>query len=182
MQDQILYYFEAFKGHAVFISILINIIIAVAGVIPSFFVTGANIVFFGFWQGMAISLAGEVMGANVAFYLYRKGFRKLSHALLEKYPKIKRLIYSEGWEAFYLILLFRVLPFVPSGLVTFAGAVGKVSFGVFIVASALGKIPALFIEAVSVYQILKVTWLSKILIELSIVYVIYNLWKRRKNG
>jgi uncharacterized membrane protein YdjX (TVP38/TMEM64 family) len=171
-----------YKEQAVLISVFVSIIIAVAGVIPSFFVTGANIAFFGFWQGTAISFVGEVIGANVAFYLYRKGFSKPSRSFLERYPKVKKLVDSEGWEAFYLILLFRVLPFIPSGLVTFAGAIGKVSFMVFIVASALGKIPALLIEAVSVYQILKITWLGEVLIELGLIYMIYSLWKRRKNG
>lgn len=182
MQEQILYYFELYKEQAVLLSIFVNVIIALAGVIPSFFVTGANIAFFGFWQGTAISFVGEVIGANVAFYLYRKGFSKPSRYFLEKYPKVNKLIDSEGWEAFYLILLFRVLPFVPSGLVTFAGAIGKVSFGVFIAASALGKIPALLIEAVSVYQILKISWLGEVLIELCLIYLIYSLWKRRRSS
>lgn len=182
MQKQILYYFEAYKEQAVLISVFVNIIIAVAGIIPSFFITGANIAFFGFWPGTAISFAGEVIGANVAFYLYRKGFSKPSRSFLERYPKVKKLVDSKGWEAFYLILLFRVLPFVPSGLVTFAGAIGRVSFGVFIAASALGKIPALIIEAVSVYQLLKIPWLGEVLIELGLIYLIYSLWKRRKKG
>jgi uncharacterized membrane protein YdjX (TVP38/TMEM64 family) len=180
LHDQILQYFETYRSLAILISIAINIIIAIAGVIPTVFVTGANLAFFGFWKGFLVSLAGEIIGANVAFYLYRKGFKKVSANLISKYPKVEKLVNSEGLEAFYLILLLRVLPFMPSGLVTYSGAVGTVSLGIFTAANALGKIPALLIEAFSVYQVMKVSWLAELLIQLGLVYIIYSLWKKIK--
>lgn len=181
MQEQLIEYFREYEGQAVIISIFINTIIAIFGIIPSFFVTAANIAFFGFWPGVLVSIAGETVGAAVAFYLYRKGFQRASVILLEKHPRINRLIYNEGWEAFYLIIVLRILPFIPSGFVTFAGAVGKVSFGVFVIASTIGKIPALLIESLTVYQVMKINWLWEVIIEIILIILIYNLWKRRKN-
>lgn len=178
MQEQLLEYFREYEGQAVLISVLINTIVAVLGILPSFFITGANIAFFGLWQGMFVSMSGEIVGATAAFYLYRKGFQKSSVIVLEKYPRLRRLIYSEGWEAFYLIIVLRILPFIPSGFVTFAGAVGKVSFAIFVTASTLGKVPALFIETLTVYQVMKINWLWEIIIELIFLVLIYNLWKR----
>lgn len=180
MQGQLVHYLQTYEGYAVFLSLILNIVISVLGIIPSFFITGANIAFFGFWNGMMISMLGEILGAGAAFYLYRQGLTKVSSVLLEKHQKIKTLVYSEGREAFYLILLLRVIPFIPSGLVTFAGAVGKVSFFVFLAASSLGKIPALFIEAVSVYQVLRISWLVEMLFEIGLVMTIYGLWKSQK--
>lgn len=181
MQEQLLDYFRTYEEQAVLLSILLNIVVAVAGVVPSIFITGANVAFFGFWPGMVISLAGEIFGANVSFYLYRKGFKRLSKNILGKHPKIKRLVYSDGMEAFCLILLLRILPFLPSGIVTFAAAVGQVSFGIFVAASTLGKIPALFIEAVSVYQLMRINIVGEAVIEAGLIIIIYNLWNRRKN-
>lgn len=180
MQEQLLEYFREYAGQAVLISILINTIVAVLGILPSFFVTGANIAFFGFWSGMLVSMAGEIVGAAAAFYLYRKGLRQLSAVGLEKYPRIKRLLYSTGWEAFYLILALRILPFIPSGLVTFAGAMGRVSITVFLAASTLGKVPALFIESLAVYQALKISWRWEVMIQLALIVLLYNLWKIRQ--
>lgn len=182
MQNQLLHYLQTYEAYAVFLSIILNIVISVLGIIPSFFITGANIAFFGFWNGMMISMLGEILGAGVAFFLYRRGLSRASSGLLEKHGKIKSLVYSEGREAFYLILLLRVIPFVPSGIVTIAGAVGKVSFLVFMAASSLGKIPALFIEAVSVYQVLKISWLGEMLFEIGLVVTIYGLWKSQRNS
>lgn len=178
IQGQLLEYFLTYREQAVLLSILINVFIAIAGVIPSLFITGANIAFFGLWKGMAVSIAGEIFGAAAAFYLYRKGFKKPSAVILAKHPKIQKLLSADKMEAFYLILLLRILPFVPSGIVTFAAAMGKVTFGVFAAASTIGKIPALFIEAFSVYQIIKLNLTGKILVEVSLIIIIFNLWRR----
>lgn len=181
MEGYILELFQQYTELAIVLSIIINVLVAISGVIPSFFVTAANIVFFGFWMGTLISFVGESLGAIVAFYLYRKGFRKMVQAPLNKYPKVKRLIHSEGKEAFYLIFALRLMPFVPSVLVTFSGAIGKVSLLLFAIASTVGKIPALLIEAYSVYQVTQFGWQGKVILTLAAIYFLYYLWKVRKN-
>lgn len=179
MEQQIVYYFLEYENLSVLISVLINIAVAVLGVVPSVFVTGANLLFFGFYWGTLISFLGEAIGAIVAFILYRKGLKKISEKHLEKYPKLKRLLAAEGKEAFYLILSLRLLPFIPSGLVTFTGAIGKVSLITFVLASSLGKIPALLIEAYSVYQVTRFEWQGKLVLALAAVYFFYLVWKNR---
>jgi len=161
-------------------SLLLSIVVAVLGLVPSFFITAANILFFGFWQGTAISFAGEALGAAVSFLLYRKGFRKTSQKSLERFPKLQHLVNAEGRQAFWLVLSLRLLPFVPSGLVTFAGAIGSISFWSFVIASSLGKIPALLIEAYSVYQVVKFGWQGKAILALTGVMLIYFLVRKRK--
>ena len=56
---------------AVPISLLVSVIISLFGVLPSAFVTAANLLYFGFWQGLMLSFLGEALGAGVAFYVYR---------------------------------------------------------------------------------------------------------------
>jgi len=151
VKESLLQLFGEHPQLAVAISLLASIVIAVAGILPSVFITAANILFFGFWPGLLLSFAGEALGAIVAFMLYRKGLKKGFAPKLDAYPRAKPLVEAEGREAFSLIFSLRLLPFVPSGLITFAAAVGRVTAGLFFIASSLGKIPALFLEAVSVY-------------------------------
>src|SRR5215218_8585132 len=153
MKEAVLHLFEQYPETAVAISLFLSILVAVAGVIPSFFVTAANILFFGFWPGVAVSFAGEALGAVVAFYLYRKGFKKGAGDQIAKYKTVSALINAENKKAFWLILSLRLIPFVPSGLVTFAAAVGRVSGIIFLIASSLGKFPALLMEGYAVYQV-----------------------------
>ena len=179
MKEQLLEIFTQYPQTAILISLLASIVIAVLGLIPSVFITAANILFFGFWPGTLISLAGEAIGAIIAFLLYRFGFKKTTHKSLEKYPKIMRLIDSKGKDAFLLILTLRLIPFVPSGLITFAAAIGEVSVIVFFAASTLGKIPALLIEAYSVAQIAAFNWQGKLILVITALVLLVGLIKRR---
>ena len=153
--------------------------IAVVGILPSVFITAANILFFGFWNGTFISFFGEAIGAGIAFLLYRKGFKKMIGHQLLKYPKVKRLTDATGREAFFLIFSLRLVPFVPSGLITFAAAIGKVSIVIFFVASSLGKFPALLMEAWSVYEVTQFKWPGKLILLLIAAGLIYWIIKKK---
>jgi uncharacterized membrane protein YdjX (TVP38/TMEM64 family) len=164
------------------ISIVLNILISITGVFPSAPFTFLNVQLFGFWNGFSLSFIGEVLGVALSFWLYRKGFRTLVHTKTPSHSKWRKLLHVQGKESFILILSLRLLPFVPSGLITFFSAVGKGSFVVFISASALGKIPALFIEVYSVYHISQSSIQGKvILVLLSIILLFYIIkkWKEK---
>ena len=180
MQTSLLQLFKEYPHLAIIISILISVLIAVIGVVPSVFITAANILFFGFWNGTFISFLGEAIGAGIAFLLYRTGFKKRVEHSLIKYPKVKRLMDANGKEAFYLIFSLRLIPFVPSGLITFAAAVGKVSFTIFLVASSLGKLPALLMEAWSVYEVTRFGWQGKLILVVVALGLLYWVVTKKK--
>ena len=180
MQESLLHYFKEYPQLAILISLGISILIAVLGVVPSVFITAANILFFGFINGTLISFLGEAFGAAIAFLLYRKGFKKITAQQLQKYPALNRLMNAENKKAFSLIFSLRLIPFVPSGLITFAAAIGKVSFIVFLIASSLGKIPALLMEAWSVYEVTKFGWQGKILLAIIAVALLWWVVKKKK--
>ena len=179
MEQELLRFFQQHAQQALFISPAVSVIVAVLSVVPSVFITGANILFFGFWPGTLISFGGEAIGAVTAFLLYRKGLKKFSQKALLKYPKAKRLMDARGREAFFLIVSLRLIPFVLSGLVTFAAAVGNCSLPLFFAASSLGKLPALLMEAYAVYQVTAFGWQGKIILALTGCYLLYLLFRRR---
>ncbi|MGP4079742.1 TVP38/TMEM64 family protein [Pseudalkalibacillus sp. R45] len=173
MGDTIISLFRDYPHLAVLISVTLNILIAISGFLPSYFLTAANLYFFGFFWGTAISFAGEAAGALLAFLLYRKGFRKFTRTKLERYSKAKRLIELEGKKAFLFIFGLRLMPFMPSGVVTFFSAIGIVSIWTFFAASTLGKFPALLLEALAVTQVLEWNMLGKmILMGVSIAFLL----------
>lgn len=180
MKEQLLILFQQHPQLAIGISLLVSIIVAVLGLVPSVFITAANLLFFGFWNGTLLSFAGEALGAAVAYFLYRAGFKKAAQHKLEAFPKVKRLLNAQGREAFFLILSLRLIPFVPSGLVTFAAAVGRVSAGLFLIASSLGKIPALLLEAWSVYEVTQSSLVGKVILAVAAVVLLYYFIRKRK--
>src|SRR5918993_923540 len=104
MKEAVLHFFQEYPNLALASSLFISILVAVVVVIPSFFITAANILFFGFWPGVAVSFAGEALGAVIAFYLYRKGFKKGAGEKIGKYKTVAALINAENKKAFWLIL------------------------------------------------------------------------------
>ncbi|MFC0189722.1 TVP38/TMEM64 family protein [Fictibacillus aquaticus] len=173
MTEQLFSLLADFPQGALAISLLLSITVAVLGLVPSVFITAANILFFGFWKGTAISFAGEALGAAVSFWLYRKGFKAAIQQKLCTYPRLQKLVNTDGKEAFLMIVSLRLLPFVPSGVVTFAAAAGKVSAALFIVASTIGKAPALLLEAYSVNAVTEWGTEGKIVLTVLAVAGIY---------
>jgi uncharacterized membrane protein YdjX (TVP38/TMEM64 family) len=178
MREQIIALLNTYENAAYLISIVINIIISILGLVPSVFLTAANLAVFGFWKGTFLSFAGEAIGAIISFLLYRKGFKKLSESKLFSHPKVRRLLEAKGLEAFFLVLSLRLLPFVPSGVVTFVAAIGKTSLLIFMIASSIGKIPALLLEAYSVYQLMNWTWQGKVILTFLSICLFLFTWKK----
>jgi uncharacterized membrane protein YdjX (TVP38/TMEM64 family) len=181
LKEQLFHLFQQYPQAAIGISLLVSIVVAVLGLVPSVFITAANLLFFGFWPGTLLSFLGETLGAAVAYFLYRAGFKQASQTSLKKFSKLERLLKAEGKEAFLLIVSLRLIPFVPSGLVTFAAAVGHVSVIVFLAASSLGKIPALLLEAASVYGLVQLGWPARIaFVSVALVLLLIVLRKQKR--
>lgn len=143
-------------GVALFISIILSVLIAVAGIIPSIFVTGANVIVFGFYGGLIVSWIGEIIGAYVSFLLYRLGFKSKIDHFATKHALIKRISEGKGKIAFIYIFEGRLIPFLPSGVVTFAASVSSVGIISFVIATAIGKFPAMLLETVISYDMLNI--------------------------
>ncbi|WP_315635891.1 TVP38/TMEM64 family protein [Rossellomorea yichunensis] len=167
----------------IFISIFINILISILGFLPSVFLTAFNISAFGFWTGIVISILGESLGAIVSFYLYRKGmkFAGIDQILSNKY--FLKLKEASGTEWIFLLFLFRMVPFVPSSVVTVAAAFSSISIVAFSVISSGGKIPSLLIEAFVVMNVLDADKGTVILLAGSVVVgMFYLAYRWRKNN
>lgn len=173
-----------FSNVAVVISIIISIIVALLGVIPSIFVTGANIVFFGPIKGFLISLIGETIGGLISFFLYRKGFKAFAEGFSEKNKYLEKIIHSKGRLCVYYIFISRLLPFIPSGFITLASAVSDVSILGFTVATCLGKIPSIALEALVSYDLINIqeNWIRLIITILAIILIILSTKSKKMHN
>ncbi|SOC21859.1 uncharacterized membrane protein YdjX (TVP38/TMEM64 family) [Ureibacillus xyleni] len=177
MTNTFLQLFEHAGILAILISVFLNIFISIMGVLPSVFITAANLLFFGLYNGLIVSIIGEGLGAIFSFVLYRKGLKKWQFKDFQ-HPVILKLKNLEGYKAFWSILSLRILPFVPSGVITLGSAFSKVSLSLFVIGSTLGKIPSLIMEAGTVYGFLQVELKWKILIIISMV--LFLIWRIKK--
>ncbi|MCK5735172.1 MAG: TVP38/TMEM64 family protein [Spirochaetaceae bacterium] len=177
---------SSYRGLAIPISLLIEILIAVLGVLPSFFITAANITVFGIWWGGALSIAGESLGAVVAFMLYRRGFDKLTggHGQFSTSLKSRIERFSDATEgrSFLLVLAFRLLPYMPSGAVTLGAAGSRMKLYAFVLSSTLGKLPALGVEVATVSLALKLPLKGFLAVAAAVIlgWVLFEVLKLRR--
>lgn len=149
-------FFTQFGVYAFTISIAISILIAISGILPSFFVTAANILVFGPINGFFVSWLGESIGAIIAFYIYRFGLKEKVEFLGNKYSLIHKLVQSKGIYAGLLVLQGRLLPFIPSGFVTAAASVSQISPIHFMFWTSLGKVPSLLLESLAAFDLINI--------------------------
>lgn len=127
-----------------------NLLVGAVGFVPSVFMTALNISLYGIGSGLLLSLIGEVFGVWIGFHLYRFGFSKLK-AEWRQHRLWSYLHSRKTSQLFFGIIVLRLLPFVPSGLVTAAASATTIRSTQFLFASTIGKIPAVALEVAAVY-------------------------------
>ncbi|MFZ3589903.1 TVP38/TMEM64 family protein [Bacillus sp. DJP31] len=123
------------------ISILLMIFQSIAAPIPSFLITGANGMVFGYVWGSIISWFGAMLGATVSYYLARRfGFQFVEKRF--KGDKLKPLLNKiNGTYGFLFILISRILPIVSFDLISFLAGLSGIRLTTFLVATGIGMVP-----------------------------------------
>lgn len=134
--------------------LLANLVVGAVGFIPSILITAVNIDSFGLYSGSALTFSGEIFGAWIGFYLYRYGFAKADPEWL-RHTFWQRFTCQSTKRVFILVILLRLLPFMPSGFVTAGAALTTISGKHFWIASTIGKIPAVILELAVVYGVIQ---------------------------
>ncbi|ANU28540.1 hypothetical protein I858_016255 [Planococcus versutus] len=137
-----------------FLLLPVNLAVGALGFVPSVLITAVNIQFFGLYGGAILTLIGEIASALLGFHLYRYGFSKANPKWLHHRFWTKFQLQSTK-QVFSLVILLRLLPFVPSGFVTAGAALTLIRARSFWIASSLGKIPAVIVELATVYGIIQ---------------------------
>ncbi|GMK40766.1 TVP38/TMEM64 family protein [Paenibacillus sp. CCS19] len=137
---------QEFGIWAIMISLLLNIIISILGIVPSVFLSGANAIVFGLPLGFTLSLVGEALGAFVTYGLYRKGILTIRRKNKRESRWSRAFMNARQGKQFSLLLIARIIPFLPSGLITFIAAWTKMNIVTFMLATILGKAPSVAAE------------------------------------
>lgn len=166
--------------------LVVNLAVGAVGFIPSVLVTVVNIQSFGLCGGAVLTFSGEIIGALFGFYLYRFGFSKADPKWL-RHPFWQKFQDQPTTRVFSLVILLRLLPFMPSGFVTAGAALTNISGKLFFTASTIGKIPAVLLELAAVYGLTQAVpatiqyLLFGAVLAVSLTIFFINSSKRKKN-
>ena len=102
--------------------------------------TGAGFVF-GVLQGTLYVVAGTLLGSMLAFLLARHLLGARARTYISSHRRLQRLNEELKPGSWQLILLTRLIPFFPSKLSNYVFGLTRVSFGSFVLGSAIGFVP-----------------------------------------
>ena len=174
-------YLRSFGPYAVLVSVLLDVLVNVSGVLPSIFISTANALVFGLFWGFILSWLSEVIGVVISFLLMRILFRDMARHLIEKNKVTRKMGAYDNWK---MVAISRMIPYLPNGLVTALCAVSNISFRHHLQGSLIGKFPSVFIEVFvghdMVYYQTNGGRLLGLLFGIAVVYGVLWVWKRRR--
>jgi uncharacterized membrane protein YdjX (TVP38/TMEM64 family) len=139
-------YLRSFGAWGIVITLVLFVIMTFTIVFPFMILSGAAGIVYGLFWGTIISWSGEVIGAIVMFVFARYFFRSLFECWIENSKYLKQVDEYSQSNGFKALLLARLLPLAPSGIITAVAAISKISFRDFLLATVIGKLPPVVIK------------------------------------
>ena len=112
--------------------------------IPSTALTLAAGYIFGLKFGVVLVSLAATLGASLAFLISRYLAQPYAKAKLQAYPRLESIEEQVSAEGIKLVLLLRLAPLIPFTILNYALGVTDISFGSYVAATWLGKLPGIF--------------------------------------
>ena len=141
-------YIASYGSLAVVFSFLLTLFVNAIGFPPAIIFSTANTIIFGIVPGIILSVIAETVGVTISFQLLRFFFRDSARKIIAKNKKLQSIDKYSSKNGFKVMLIARMVPYVPSGLLNAAGALSSLSLMDYFVASLIGKFPSTSIEAI----------------------------------
>ncbi|MEK8131918.1 VTT domain-containing protein [Paenibacillus filicis] len=132
-------------GHVV--GALLILLHSMVPFVPFVVVAGVNVLLFGFWGGLAVNYIFACIGAIFAFFLARNLGRSWVQRKLAGYSFLDNINSLLQRYGLWCIAASRVLPVLPSSIVSIGAAFMKVRTRHFIIGTLIGNAPMIWLES-----------------------------------
>ena len=140
-------YIRSFGEWAVVFAFLLTLFTNALGFPPAVIFSTANVILFGIIPGIILSCVAETVGVTIAFVLMRFYFREAAEKAIAKSPFLAKVDQYSGSKGFFIMLIGRMVPYLPSAVMNAVGALSSIRFRDYVLASLVGKFPSTGIEA-----------------------------------
>ena len=141
-------YIRSYGSMAIIFAFLLTLFVNALGFPPAIIFSTANTLIFGIFWGIVISVVAETVGVTISFLLLRFFFRDQAEKIISKSKTLSKIDSYSGKKGFVVMLIARMVPYVPSALLNAAGALSSLSLRDYFIASLIGKFPSTGIEAI----------------------------------
>jgi len=115
--------------------------------LPGWIFTVSAGLIYGVFGGTLVALTGAVIGASLAFLVARYLLRRNIEEMTRKNPRfgaIDQAIGKNGWK---IVGLLRLSPLIPFNLSNYFYGITSITFGAYLLVSAIGMIPGTLLYA-----------------------------------
>ena len=141
-------YIRSFGEGAIVFAFLLTLFTNALGFPPAVIFSTANVILFGIVPGIILSCMAETVGVTIAFVLMRFYFREAAEKAIAKSPFLTKVDQYSGSKGFIIMLIARMVPYLPSAVMNAVGALSSIRFRDYVLASLVGKFPSTGIEAI----------------------------------
>lgn len=141
-------YIRSFGDWAIVFAFLLTLFTNTLGFPPAVIFSTANVILFGIVPGIVLACVAETVGATIAFILIRFYFREPAEKAIAKSPFLSKIDQYSGTKGFFVMLIGRMVPYLPSALLNAVGALSSIKLREYVIASFVGKFPSTGIEAI----------------------------------
>ena len=177
-------YLRSFGSWSILVTIILFVVMTFTIVFPFMILSGAAGIMYGLFWGVMISWVGEVIGAVFMFVFARYFFRKMLEKWIRNSKYLKQVDDYSAENGFKALLIARLLPLAPSGIITAVAAISRINFKDFFFATLLGKLPPVVFKVMIGHDIVFAGEnMTRLIVIIALVILIYvGLWwyKRRK--
>jgi len=155
------------------------VLFAVVPIIP-FGVVGAIVgAKYGFLLGSLINLTATTLAALITYMLFHIVFKELGERLLQRSEKLQALQRMIRNQVFWSILSLRMIPIMPAFLINCYAGVTGLPVRPFLLATLIGKIPAMLVFAYIGENIWAGAhnWIIVILFYVMFLLIVYGVYR-----
>ena len=129
-------YIRSFGDGALLFAFLLTLFTNALGFPPAVIFSTANVILFGIIPGILLSCVAETIGVTIA------------EKVIAKSAFLSRVDHYSGSRGFIIMLIGRMVPYLPSALLNAVGALSSIRLREYMLASFVGKFPSTGIEAI----------------------------------
>src|SRR5207237_6629531 len=115
--------------------------------LPGWIFTVSAGLIYGIFEGTLVALCGAVIGAALAFLVARYLLRQNIQEITQKNPRFAAIDEAIGKNGWKIVGLLRLSPLIPFNLSNYFYGITSISFGSYVLVSAVGMIPGTLLYA-----------------------------------
>ena len=176
-------YIKSYGSMAVVFSFLLTLFVNALGFPPAIIFSTANTLIFGIFWGITLSVVAETIGVTISFLLLRFFFRDTAQKVISKSKFLKSIDHYSSEKGFVVMLIARMVPYIPSGILNAIGALSALSLRDYFIASFIGKFPSTGIEAIIGHDMIAGDGDNTrivVVVILAVILILFALWYERR--